>query len=492
LRFFIFSQEEFSMNQHNKWGFWLLTAFVVGNMVGSGIFMLPSTMAQTASPLGVTLAWILTGLGVLTIALVFGNLSVRRPELTAGPQSYARALFRSPRLGNMAGFSMVWGYWIANASGNTAIITTFAGYLSTFFPEMKNETILFPFFGMAVETGKFITFLVCSALLWSIHFILIRGLTGAGKLNFVATFTKILGFALFMGVALYAFDRSNLGSLYAPVTDADGVTHNLWGQVNTAALSTLWAFVGIESAVVLSGRARSQRDVKMATIVGLLIAVAIYIAITILTMGVLPQDVLKASDKPLVDALSLVIGDAGSTFMALLALTSLLGTAIGWILLGSEAPFQGAQSGMFPAFLGKVNKKGSPISALTVTNLMSQLFLFSTISGTIAEAFSFVITVATLATLMPYLVSAIYQLKLVATRETYQHQQRALFVDGLVALLAVVYSVWVIKSGTSDMKTLLFGLGLFVIGLLFYPFLSRQRTRTSSNAQTVLTVDTRS
>ncbi len=365
------------MNHTKQWGFWLLTAFVVGNMVGSGIFMLPSTLANTASPLGVSLAWLLTGLGVLMIALVFGNLSVRRPELTGGPQSYARALFRSPRLGNMAGFSMVWGYWIANASGNVAIITTFAGYLSTFFPIMKNEAVLFTLFGASIEVGKLVTFLVCSALLWGIHTILIRGLSGAGKINFIATVTKILGFVLFIGVALYAFDRSNLGDLYLPVTDEEGVTHSLWSQINMAAVSTLWAFVGIESAVILSGRARSKHDVKRATIVGLLIAVSIYLAITILTMGVLPQDALKASDKPLVDALSVVIGDSGSTLMALLALPSLLGTAIGWVLLGSEAPFQAAQSGMFPAFLGRVNKKGSPVSALSVTNVMSQLFIFS-------------------------------------------------------------------------------------------------------------------
>jgi len=463
------------MNQEKQWGFWLLTAFVVGNMVGSGIFMLPGTLAQTASPLGVTLAWLLTGLGVLMIALVFGNLSIRRPELTAGPQSYARALFRSPRAGNMAGFSMVWGYWIANASGNVAIITTFAGYLSTFFPIMKNEGALFTAFGMSVEIGKFITFLVCSALLWGIHSILIRGLSGAGKINFVATFTKLLGFALFIGVALYAFDRSNLGDLYVPVTTSEGVTHSLWGQINMAAVSTLWAFVGIESAVVLSGRARSQRDVKKATITGLLIAVTIYLAITILTMGVIPQEVLKASDKPLVDALSMVIGDSGSTLMALLALTSLLGTAIGWVLLGSEAPFQAAQSGMFPAFLGKVNKKGSPVTALSVTNVMSQLFIFSTISGTIAQAFAFVITVATLATLMPYLVSAVYQLKLVFTKETYAQQQRALFMDGIIAILAVAYSLWVIRSGITDGKTLLFGLGLFAVGFILYPFLQNGR-----------------
>lgn len=80
-----------------KWGFWVLTAFVVGNMVGAGIFMVPSTLAQTASPLGVTLAWLTTGFGVLMLALVFGNLAIRRPDLTTGPQSHAYALFSSPK-----------------------------------------------------------------------------------------------------------------------------------------------------------------------------------------------------------------------------------------------------------------------------------------------------------------------------------------------------------------------------------------------------------
>ncbi|MFE7914440.1 amino acid permease, partial [Bacillus mobilis] len=95
--------------QQKKWGFWVLTAFVVGNMVGAGIFMVPSTLAQTASPLGVTLAWLTTGFGVLMLALVFGNLAIRRPDLTTGPQSHAYALFSSPKKKKMAGFSMVWG-----------------------------------------------------------------------------------------------------------------------------------------------------------------------------------------------------------------------------------------------------------------------------------------------------------------------------------------------------------------------------------------------
>jgi len=470
------------MNQTNKWGFWLLTAFVVGNMVGSGIFMLPSTLANGASPLAVMLAWLLTGLGVLMIAFVFGNLSMRRPELTAGPQSYARAMFQSPRAGHMAGYSMVWGYWVANWAGNVAIITTFAGYLSTFFPVMQDQTVLFTISNFAVEKGKLTTFLVCTALLWGIQLLLVRGLNGAGKLNLISTATKVLGFVLFICACLFAFDSANIGAFYAPVADENGVMQTLSGQINLAMISTLWAFVGIESAVVLSGRARTQRDVRNATIAGLLIAVAIYMGISLLTMGVLPVEQLKASDKPLVDALSLVIGDAGATIMAVLAIISLTGSSIGWVLLGCEPPYQAAKAGMFPSFFAKVNKKGSPVGSLTVTNLMSQLFIFSTISGTIAEAFSFVITVATLATLLPYLVSSLFQFKLVLSGETYENQNRSRVTDGVIAFLAAAFSLWVIKTGTSDMKTLLFGLGLYAVGFLLYPLMQPRRKPDASSS----------
>jgi arginine:ornithine antiporter / lysine permease len=463
-----------------KWGFWLLTAFVVGNMVGSGIFMLPNTLVQASSPLAVLLAWLLTGFGVLMIALVFGNLSVRRPDLTAGPQSYARAMFDNPRAGKIAGFSMVWGYWVANWAGNVAVITTFAGYLSAFFPIMQDKTVLFSLFSFQVEKGKLTTFLVCTALLWGFHTLLVRGLNGAGKLNFLSTATKVLGFVLFIGVCLFAFNAANMGDFYTPITDDQGVIHGLPSQVNMAMLATLWAFIGIESAVVLSGRARSQRDVRSATIAGLLISLVLYMGITFLTMGVLPLEQLRESDKPLVDALSQVIGSTGGTVMAVLAIVSLIGSTIGWLLIGSEPPFQAARAGMFPASFAKVNASGSPVRSLTVTNLMSQLFIFSTISGTIAEAYHFVITVATLAILLPYLASAVFQLKLVTVGETYERQPVARLFDGVVAVLAALFSLWVIKTGTADMKTLLFGLALYAVGLLLYPLMTPRQTAAAA------------
>jgi arginine:ornithine antiporter/lysine permease len=457
-----------------KWGLWLLTALVVGNMVGSGIFMLPSTLAQTASPLGVTLAWVVTGLGVLMIALVFGKLSIRRPDLTAGPQSYARAMFKSEKSGNVSSFVMVWGYWIANWISNVAIITSFAGYLSTFFPVMTDASVLFFAGSQPIELGKAVTFVVCTFLLWGTHTVLVTNLNVAGKLNFIATVAKVAGFVLFIIAALFVFQLSNYGEFYTPVVDGAGQTHGLASQVNLAMISTLWAFVGIESAVILSGRAKSQRDVSRATIIGLFIALTIYMAITLLIMGVLPQDVLRASDKPFVDALAVMIGDGGAVLMAILALVSLFGAMIGWILISSEVPYQAARTGVFPSYFGKVNKNGSPVRSLTVTNTMSQIFIFSTISGTISEVYTFLITAATLAYLIPYFVSALYSLKLAIKGETYDVVKGSRIGDGVIAVLALIYSMWVIRSGTADWKTFSLGIGLFLAGFLIYPLINRK------------------
>jgi arginine:ornithine antiporter / lysine permease len=461
---------------NKKWGLWILTTFVIGNMVGGGIFMLPANLAQVSSPWGSTLAWIATGLGVFMIALVFGNLSIRKPELKAGPQSYAQALMPSARSGKVAGYSMAWGYWAANWSATASVIISFAGYLSTFFPIMQSSKVLLTLGSFQLETGKFITFMVCTVMLWGIQWILARSFNAAGRLNLLATVAKVIGFALFVVLIVFVFNAANFGNANDFI-NAKGKHVLLGGQVNAAAIATLWAFIGIESAVMLSNRAKSQGDVKKATILGLIISILIYIGITLLTMGALPQEQLRASQKPLVDALKEVIGTNGSYIMAVLALISLFGSTVGWIVVSSEVPYQAAKTGLFPRFFAKTNKNGSPRNSLTITNVMTQLFLFSTISGTISTAYNFVIIVATLAYLIPYLVSAIYQLKLVITGETYDQIKGSRTLDGIITALALIYSIWVIKTGTNDMKTFLLGIGLFVVGLILYPFIMREKER---------------
>jgi arginine:ornithine antiporter/lysine permease len=466
----------------NKLGLWLLTALVVGNMVGSGIFMLPTTLAQVASPAGVLLAWTATGIGVLMLALVFGTLSLRKPQLTGGPQVYAKELFKTGSIpSTLLGYLVSWGYWVANWAGNVAIITTFASYLSTFFPVMTSSMMLVHAGPLQVRLGNLITFLVCSALLWGIHALILQGIRGAGQLNFIATAAKVAGFVFFIVMALFAFQASNMLPMLQPRHTTSGATMGLLGQVNHAAISTLWAFVGVESAVVFSSRARKQSDVKKATMLGLLIALVIYMGITVLVMGTLSEQHLIDAQKPLVDALRAVIGSSGAYIMAGLGLISLTGSTVGWILLSAEVPYQMAKQGLFPKVFLKENGHGAPVVALIMTNVMSQVFIFSTISNSMNKAFNFVIFVATLSYLVPYLIAAIYHLKLVLTGDTYQGQSRSRVVDGVVASLATTYSIYVIRAGTSDMKTFLFGVGLLAAGIVFFPLVHKESRQQFEN-----------
>ncbi|MGX1982839.1 lysine:proton symporter (APA family) [Thermolongibacillus altinsuensis] len=456
-----------------KWGVWVLTAFVIGNMIGGGIFMLPASLAQVASPMGSILAWIATGLGVWMIALVFGNLATRKPELKAGPQSYAQAMFSSPKAGNIAGYSMAWGYWAANWAATASVIISFAGYLSTFFPVMQSKQVLLTMGNFQLEVGKALTFVVCSLVLWGIHWILCRDFSYAGNINVLATGTKVVGFLVYIILTVWIFDASNLGDGFEFVNQ-EGQSLSVTSQINGAAITMLWAFIGIESAVMLSNRAKSQKDVKKATLLGLVISVLIYAGITLLTMGAIPQEELQQSQKPLVDALHAVVGNNGAYIMAILALISLFGSTVGWIVVSSEVPYQAAKEGLFPPFFAKTNKKDSPVRSLFITNFMTQLFLFSTVSGTVNQAYNFAIVVATLAYLVPYLVSVLYQLKLIITGETYQATKGVRVYDGVITILALIYSVWVIKTGTADWNTFLLGIGLFVLGLVLYPFIMKK------------------
>ncbi|WP_035020353.1 amino acid permease [Anoxybacillus flavithermus] len=461
--------------KQQKLGFWLLTALVVGNMVGSGIFMLPRSLAEAASPAGVLLGWLLTGVGVLMIAIIFGNLAIRKPELNGGPQIYAKELFpKGSNASILSGFMSSWGYWIGNVAGNVAIITTFASYLSTFFPILTSGHVVFSVGSFTLKLGNLLTFLVCTALLWMMHAIILQGAESAGKLNFVATATKVLGFFLFIVIALFAFEKSYLQPFVAPRYDEAGHTLGLLSQMNNVALSTLWAFIGIESAIVFASRARKQSDVKRATIVGLFIALAIYIGISVLVMGLLKQEVLMQSEKPLVDAIGTVLGPIGAQLLAGLGLISLIGSTLGWIFLSAEVPYQAAKQGLFIRAFLQENNKGMPRFSLIVSNMIAQLFIFSTISNSMAAAFDFVIYIATLSYLVPYFIASVFQLKLVWTGETYETTQQRM-TDGIIAVLATIYSIWLVKAGTADMKTFLLGIALLASSLLFYPLVVKQQ-----------------
>jgi arginine:ornithine antiporter / lysine permease len=195
-------------------------------------------------------------------------------------------------------------------------------------------------------------------------------------------------------------------------------------------------------------------------------------------MGLLPQEELIQSEKPLVDAIETILGSNGAYILAGLGLISLLGSTLGWVLLSAEVPYQAAKQGLFiPAFL-KENKKGMPKFSLIISNGLAQIFIFSTISNSMSAAFDFVIYIATLAYLVPYLIASLFQLKLTITGETYELSNKGRVADGIIAALATIYSIWVIIAGTADLKTFMFGVALLASGIFFYPQLKKSEQKT--------------
>ncbi|MFC4619741.1 amino acid permease [Camelliibacillus cellulosilyticus] len=456
-------------------GFWVLTALVVGNMVGSGIFMLPRDLAKAASPEGVLFAWLFTGIGVWFLALVFGRLAINQPEYTGGPQAYAQGLFiKGSTASYLSGYLVSWGYWVANIGGIVAILTSFAGYLSTFLPVLNSGVLLIQGFGFRLTVGRLLTFIICSMLLWGLHYLISKGVEGAGNINLVATIAKVAGFLLFIIATLFVFQKSNLLPFFVEKADpTTGEKVGLFGQINHAAISTLWAFIGIESAVVFSSRAKRMRDVKRATFAGLVMSTLLYVGISLLVMGVLKPAALTNSTKPLVDALTVAIGAQGGQLLAFLALICLFGSAIGWILLSAEVPYQSAKKGMFMKGFMQENKNGSPSKSLTITNLACQVLLFSTLSNSIGEAFTFVITIATLSYLLPYIVASMYQIKWTLTAIGLSGRGR--WSNGVIGGLATLYSLYVIVAGTENLSTFLWGVFFIVVGIIFFPLVLKNR-----------------
>ena len=151
-------------------------------------------------------------------------------------------------------------------------------------------------------------------------------------------------------------------------------------------------------------------------------------------MGLLPKEQLIASDKPLIDAITTVMGPIGGQLLAALGLVSLLGSTIGWVMLSAEIPSAAAKQGIFIPRFQKENKNGIPAFSLLITNLLGQVFVFSTVSNSISQAFNFVILIATLSYLVPYLIATAFQMKLVITGETYE-DGKSRITDSIIGII---------------------------------------------------------
>lgn len=401
-----------------------LTALVVGSMIGSGIFALPSQMAGSASAGPLLIGWLITGVGMLMLAFVFQSLAQRKPEVDGGVYGYAREGF-----GQYVGFTSAWGYWISAWVGNVAYLVLLMSTLGYWFSGLEGGTTVTAIVGASV-------------LLWVVHALTLSGVRNAAFVNVLVTIAKVVPIVTFIAIAAVGFS-------------ADLFTTDFWGadaglgttmdQVKNMMLVTVWVFIGIEGAAVYSQRARTRKDVGRATIIGFVGVLALLLAVNLLSYGLMAQaDIAGLSDPSMAGLLENEVGAWGAGFISAGLAISLLGALLAWVLLAVEILRLPARDHVLPAVLAKENRHGAPAPALWLTNLCVQAMLLWTLVN--ENTYTDLVYLATSLILLPYLWSAAYQLKLAMAGETYgdgRGRRRGL----AVGALSLAYAVWLVYAG---------------------------------------------
>ncbi len=433
-------------------GLGALIALVLSSMVGAGIFSLPQNIAANAQVGAIALGWVITGLGMICLALVYQCLSLRRPDLDGGIFTYAKAGF-----GSFVGFNAAWGYWICQLLANVSYVVVMCSALS-YFVDTPEQIWL-------GEGNTPYAIVLGSLLIWAVQALVIRGIKLAAFVNIVTTIAKLIPLLVLAVALMLAFHL-------------DTFTLDLWGQgapelgsvmdqVKSTMKVTLWVFIGIEGAIVVSARAEHRRDVGRATIIALLSALALYVMVSLFALGVMTQPEIAALKNPSTAAiLEKVVGPWGAMLINAGLMISVSGAFLSWTMLACEVPFIASRTGLFPTWFAAENRRGAPHHALWASTLLIQLFLVIILFQ--KSTYLALVNITTSAALVPYVFSGAYGLKLALTGETYGPQEQSRWRDLLIAGVATLYGLWLVYAAGIDyllLVTLLYAPGIAIYWL---------------------------
>ena len=401
-------------------------------MIGSGIFLLPSSLASFG---GISLiGWLVAALGAIFIALVFAGLA-RQVAGSGGPYTYSRAAF-----GNLTGFLIGWGYWISMVAGNAAIAIALVGYLSVFFPALNSQPVL------ATSAAL--------ALIWLLVLVNVSGVKQAGLLQLVTTVLKLLPLIAMGAVGVFFID----GSHFEPLNLSGDSTAS---AVTATAALTFWAFMGMECANIPADEVKDpERTVPRAAIGGTLLAALVYIPSFIAVLGLIEPGQLAHSAAPYADAARVLWGEPAYYLIGAGAAVACFGALNGWTLCIGQIPLAAANDQLFPKSFARLSRFNTPAVGICLSSVLVSALVLMNYSEGLVDQFTFVVLLATLTALLPYLVCALARIVL-ALRAGEADLVTKL--DLMVAGLGAGFAAWAIVG--TGLATILWGLVLLALGL---------------------------
>lgn len=427
-----------SSREGHQFGLPTATALVIGSVIGTGVFALPTALAPYG-PISLV-AFGLVTLGALALALTFGALSKRVPG-SGGPYIYARDAF-----GDFGGFLNAWSYWITAWAGNAAIVVAWVGYVEVFW-----------------NTGHAKAWSMAIAMLglWIPAVINLSGVRSMAITQVVTTVLKFVPLLFMATVGLIFVKAHNFGPFNASGGSAGGA-------ISAAAAIALFSYLGIETASVAAGRVRNpRRNVARATVLGTIGCAVVYILGTLTVFGTVSNARLQKSSAPFTESADAIFGGqwAGKT-VALAAIVSGLGCLIGWTLIVGEMPLAAARDRLFPAAFGRTRGGVPTFGIISSTMLASVLTIVSYTS--FARVFTTLVLLSVLTAVVPYLFSAAAQLYWLLTRGR-QTNRAHLVRDCGVSGLALVFTFWSLAG--SGYQAVYYGVFCLLLGVPVYIWL---------------------
>lgn len=435
-------------NTRRPLGLWRCTALVVGNMIGSGVFLLPAALAAYG---GISvLGWLVTASGAWVLALLFAGLARHSPG-AGGPYAYTR-----DGLGEFAAFMVAWGYWISLLTGNAAIAVAMVSYASVFVAPLAASSALGAGAAMSVV-----------AVLTLVN---MRDVREVGQLQVVTTVLKLLPLVA-VGVwgVLYLNPEH-----FVPFNRSEG---SPLGALTATAALTLWAFLGLESATVPADEVVDPNvTIPRATLLGVAIATIVYVLSTVAVMGLVSPQALTVSGAPFADAARVLWGEWAAYAVAAGAVVSCFGALNGWILNTGRIPAAAARDQLFPRLFGRTNARGMPAVSLVFSAVLVCGLIGANFSRGLVGLFEFAILLSTMAVLVPYLFSALAQLTLSLKTRGTPGTARTVW----IAAVAFVFSLWAI-AGTGH-ESVYWGVILLFCGLPVFAWMRASRRGSAPEA----------
>jgi arginine:agmatine antiporter len=428
------TQTEILPDPPHRIGWGLAALVVAGNMIGSGVYLLPATLAPTGS--SSIIGWLICGVGAVTLALVFGGLGRMQPDAD-GLSDFTRR-----GMGRFIGYQTGLAYWAACLAGNVALAVAGTGYLAFFLPVLKE-----PLWAALSNL----------VLIWMTTAAYASGAKTAARFGAVTLGLGLIPIVLAIIAGAMAFSGDTFMRSWSPGDQP------LLKTVPASLAIIFWAFLGVESAAALSSLVKNPAvDVGRASLGGVVLAFIVYVAASIAVFGVIPADVLVHSTSPYADLVARVMGSSVAGLVAACAVIKVLGTITGWTMLAGETSRGAAEAGWMPRWFGGAQKGRTPLSNPLLNGTIMSVMVLASIQPTLGQQFGVLIGVTSVLTLCLYALCSMTLWKL-----TKKPGWRAM------AVVGVVFSAFAVAAAAGGY--ILPSVGFFALTSLAWIWVRKRR-----------------